>query len=285
MIFTLLLISLLIPLSVTVGVSYAFERLSHVKISSSLIVIFTWLPIYFWIIQLPNIPPKQALDWVWIYVLLAGLGQFLRKSRYFKQITIYQNTILLLMGSVIIWPAISYNASLLSHWIIWLESVCFGLFAIYILFKLSAKNWQSNQGEGFMNANIHLWLITGTLGVTVIVTGSLLIGTLLISLSSVFFASGLYCKFRHNFKQQITISGLPLFYGLTLLMLLISRVYVEVDFINVLFLSISIGLSSYLIVKPSKNYLIMLAFLACLCATLGYSLYTEIISVTNNGYY
>lgn len=285
MILSLLLISLFIPIFGTAGLSYASERFLGLRPSSSLIVFITWLPLYAWIIQLPNAPPKQALDWVWIYIILASVGTRLTTIKYNKSETMYQSIIFLIIGSLIIWPAVSYNASFSSHWLIWLESFIFSAVGVYILFMLTTIKLQAKKGDQIILGNIHLWLFTGSLGFTVILAGSLLIGELLLALSSVFFTLGFYCIFRKNFKINITVSGLPIFYGLSLLFLLIARIYVEVDIINTTLLMLSIILSSVIIIRKPQSQILQVLLMGCLCTSVGYSFYTEVLNVPNNGYY
>jgi hypothetical protein len=220
-------------------------------------------------------------------MLIAGVGISIKgnTNSYLKLITTYQSITFLAVGCVMVWPAISYNASFYSSWLIWLESFIVGLVGVSIIAKLSIAALKPEHDNLLIRGYIHLWLITASLGLTVILAGSLLIGTLLITLSSVFFTSGLYCKFRPKFNKQGKINGLPLFYGLTLLIFLISIIYVEIDFTNILFLLMSFILSTYIIRHKTQNRLLMFVLIGCLCASLGYSVYTEVINVSENGYY
>jgi hypothetical protein len=220
-------------------------------------------------------------------MFIAGVGINIKgnTNSYLKLIATYQSITFLAVGCVMVWPAISYNASFSSSWLIWLESLIVGLVGVFILAKLSIAQFKLEHDNLLIRGNLHLWLIAGSLGFTVILAGSLLIGTLLITLSSVFFTSGLYCKFRPNFNIQANINGLPLFYGLTILILFISRIYVEIDFFNVLFVLVSCILSSYIIRKRSKSWLLQFILLGCLCTSLGYSIFIEVINVSENGYY
>ncbi len=284
---------------VAAGLSYILQRSFNQPVSLSLIAIIAWLPLYVWITQLPSFPPKQALDWLWIYVFFASLSAILRtvlsaiRIPLFSKLNIlaaYQITIFLIACLVIVWPAISYSASLSSHWFIWLENLFFGLIGAYGIGKLANEKVSKNQRAGAgMLENIYLWVVTGALGLIVIMTGSLLIGTLSIALSSTYLAVVLYAKFLGSVKAQIATNGLPMSYGLILLVLLLSRIYVEVDFINALLLLISIGLSSYLSLKHhlslNQERWGQLILLICLGAAVGYTFFIEVLSQSNNGYY
>jgi hypothetical protein len=287
MILSLLLLSLLTPILGTVVLSYAFERFVGLRPSLSVIVFIIWLPLYVWIIQLPNVPPKQALDWIWIYIIFSSIGMKLKTYKYksLQLKSLYQAILFIGIGSLVIWPAISYNASISSHWLIWLESLTFAVTGMCILFMFTTTKLPPKKDDLVIMGNIHLWLFTGSLGFTVILSGSLLIGELLLALSSIFFTLGLYCKFRKNFKINATINELPVLYSLALLFLLISMIYVEVDIINTVILMFSIILSSFIIINKPQNKVFQIVLIACLCTSMSYSFYTEVINVPNNGYY
>ncbi len=293
MVLSLLWVTLLAPVLITVGLLYTAERLSRHSIPLSILAIIAWLPLYAWMLKLPNLPPKQALDWVWIYLMFAGAGVMCKVVTFHRvnKVAAFQSVTFFITAGVMIWPAISYNASLASHWSIWLESIVFGLMGVVvllILIKPLAKADQSGTAIS-IHSHIYLWLITGALGVIVIMTGSLLIGSLSIALSSIFVASGLYARFFYQARLPITPEGLPVSYGLVLLMLLISRVYVDVDIMTFSLLAISVVLASYLTLKqyhnPAQYRLLHIVFVTCLAIAIAYTVYSEVLSTQNNGYY
>ena len=291
MIFSLLLTSLFIPIFipifVTVIILYVSNRLLHIKPSLSSILFIAWLPLYIWIMQYPHILPKQALDWVWVYMLISSIyvNNKTNDNSRIHATVIYQSIVFILIGYLMLRPTISHNASIESHWYIWLENLISGLLSTYILIKLSIDKYTQENNRLLLHVNMHLWLITGAIGLTVFLTGSLLIGELLFALSSTFLILGFYCRLQSNVPIKVIKNSLPALYGLILLMLLISRTYVEINIINMTLLIISITLSSVIISKNIKNTFILLLFLGCLFISTGYSIYTEIINPLNNGYY
>ncbi len=293
MILSLLLTTLIVPVFAVAGLSYVLQRSLSQQVSLSLIAIVTWLPLYAWIMQWPGFPPKQALDWLWIYVFFSSLSTVLStiKVRVFsnvKAVMMYQVTLFLTACLVIIWPAISYRASLSSHGLIWLESLFLGLVGAYIVGKVVNHKAGENQTAGMLGS-LYLWVVTGALGLIVMMTGSLLIGTLLIALSSAYLAVAVYAKFFGGTKAQPTTNGLPMSYGLILLILLLSRIYVDLDFINTVLVLISIGLSRYLSLKHHLNLAqerwTQFILVICLEMAIGYTVFIEMLNQSNNGYY
>lgn len=286
MIFSLLLVSLFIPIFVTVIILYVSDRLLHLKPSLSSILFIAWLPLYIWIMQYPNILPKQALDWVWVYILISSIyvNHKTDDDARINVTAIYQSIIFILIGYLVLKPIISYNASIASHWYIWLENLMLGLLSVYIFIKLSIDKYTQEKSQ-LLHVNIHLWLISGSIGLTVFLTGSLLIGELLFTLSSIFLLLSFYCKFQSNVPMNVNKNTLPALYGLILLLLLISRAYVEINLINMVLLITGITLSSIIVRKNIHHALMLCIFLSCLSISTGYSIYTEVIAPSNNGYY
>ncbi|TDF35615.1 hypothetical protein EYS14_19590 [Alteromonadaceae bacterium M269] len=297
MILSLILVDLLIPVLATTGLSLLITQHSRFKAAFNVIAQVVWLSLYLWILQLPDFPPKQALDWVWIYVLTASLVwmvnmAFSLSAKVSAALNIGSFSI---FSSIALWPVLSFDATFSSHWVIWLEHLSFCFVASSMLWKLAHEEHSAidnNEASVVTNtkqAFVNLWLISGVLGVTSAMTGSLLIGSILIAFSATQFAIWACLLIRQSSQNGLTQTGLSLSYGIVFLMLMITRAYVELSLLVSVALLISLALSALIqtgkfIISKHLRFA-QSALYVCLLIAIGHAVYFEVLAANAEPYY
>ncbi len=195
-------------------------------------VFIVWLISYLWIAGVPSIPPKEAIEWVvYIGVIFAGLSTLLKSSIH--QVIIHG--LLLVIGIVLVaWPVLSHSPELR----LFAELLFFAIIGLGISFGL--KTSQPNSPA------LTLGISNGGLAIVAGLGGSLLIGQLAGALASALGIFALYEIFSRLKDAQIKQSTLLLAALLSLLMLVVARVYADIPLIPTVLIALSLmlGLTS-----------------------------------------
>lgn len=240
------------------------------------LMIIGWLMAYAWIVSGPNFPPRQASDWLGLAALfavlpiaIAPLPQKLVKALVFSIIS---------AGMLVAaWPVLTFDATIKTHALIWLEMTLYIALLSAIVLKNSHK---SHLAQPLFNYA----LSTATLGIITILSGSLLLGLLAIALA-----------FAHAWPALIDLKNtvltaphptkLPfnvLAYAIAIFLLMMARTYAEIPIGAGLLLIIGGGLTS-LYGRAARKAAIVNA-LFCITA-LAVTLYVEFGSNSPASYY
>ena len=240
------------------------------------LMIIGWLMAYAWIVSGPNFPPRQASDWLGLAALfavlpiaIANLPQKLAKTFVF---------VIVSAGMFIAaWPVLSFDATIKTHALIWLEMM------LYITL-LTTSVLKSPYSPQLTHPLFNFALSTATLGIITILSGSLLLGLLAIALA-----------FAHAWPALIDLKNtvftstkntkLPfniLAYAIAIFLLMMARFYAEIPFWAALLLIIGSGLTSLYGSAARKAAIVNALF--CITA-LGITLYVEFGSANSQAAY
>lgn len=213
----------IIPFILSFVLFFATRKVTFIQLNRTSFMILMWLVLYVWITNLPSFPPRQALDWLGIAIFLMVLPFFtLPLHTLFSCFYLLSISLLFILLST--WSVISYEATFLSHWLIWLELIA--LFITLILLVNRHLNIPVKQGINYVNFSF----LIGVLGAVTILNGSLLLGLLVLAyafllsapaIKTIFFSSALL---EHDMNESLHIV-------VTFYLILLCRVYAEIPFI------------------------------------------------------
>ena len=222
-----------------------YQKIVFFRSRITLCFIILWLVSYTWIIQLPNFPPKQALDWLGIFTLLTILPFF--NSALFKGWGKYY---LLLVGLIFFWvstwPVISYEASFASHKLIWAE-----IALLYIWFcSVLVRGYRVNTKK---HSYLNLAFSLACLAIITIMSGSLLLGLLVLAYSAILSIPSAVEIFSLN-KFKLSDKQSLLHWPIAMYLALMCRVYAEVSFVALVLLLLALSFNFLF----KKNYLLLI---------------------------
>ena len=254
----LALSTLVIPLAL----SFAVQRLSLVLKSIITTGVFiAWLISFFWIVGVPSLPPKEAIEWsIYIGAVFIIISLFLKSG--FGQIILH--ALLSIVGAILIaWPVISHTPELQ----LFVELLFFLLIAGIISYRLLHISPASPAlSIGISNAGL---AIVAGLG------GSLLIGQLSGALAASLGAFALLELYKKLEATQIRRNTTLLTSLLSLLMIIVARIYAELPLVSVvlLALSLTLGLSCRWKYASSLSLILTLFSIVWLLSTADKSSY------------
>jgi len=221
----LALSTLLIPLAL----SFLVQRLTLKNQSFMILgVLMTWLVSYLWIAGTPSFLPKEAVEWS---VYLGGvltITSFIVKS--IKSQALLFSTLSILGVILIAWPVISHAPTIQ----LFAELTFFALFAIIIAFRMKDSSKASPA--------LSIAVSNGGLAIVAGLGGSLLIGQLAGALASALGAFAIYELFKKLEQTQMNYSTRLLGALLSLLMLVVARIYAELPLVSMALLALSLTL-------------------------------------------
>ena len=170
---------------------------------------FAWLPACFWILNIPALPPAEAVDWLWLAGLVFVAIQYL-PAHYRKA---SQLAVFILSLLIISWPVLQYELSP-------------GLIAELLLMLLVAAMLVT-RGTSSSSPALIISMSATALALCTALAGSLLIAQLagaLAAAAGVFAIAELGKRLTSSHLQTSTLLPLALLY---LLLLAITRLYAE----------------------------------------------------------
>ncbi len=268
MVLNILLQSVLLPLLVSLLSVYLIRK----KIELWPYLIVLWLPFPIWIGGLPNFPPKLFIDWVYVFILVGliggGLPWLISVQKALSAL------VFIFFVTIINWNPITYDASFNSHWLVWLELLVIssvGIFAIFNRFS-----W-SERGISFY---LILSFVNGFAGVATVISGSLLIGFMMMSFGSFLFCIGVYEQLKNTdqiYRREQFATSLVV----TLLLLVSARVYAEVALT-----SVAAFLIPLVLLRWNLNYILRWGMIASIIGIgLGYTIVFDVFLVEGSNQY
>jgi hypothetical protein len=227
--------------------------------------------VYFVIVDWPNFPPRQAIDWLGYFVAIAFMVDNFIPRRWYAAAYVC-----LVVGSSasLFWPLISYKASFNSHWLIWLELSISALWMCLVLCRKPViHRWDQH---------LVLMLASVVCGIVSIVSGSLLLGFLCISLACL---QGFPC-IRSYFVGYAYYK--PAFLFLAFVQLLLVRHYADASLLAVIAIAIvfaivfALGSLSILFRLSGLKHIVITLFL--LAAALALVIHEEFFVQSVNTY-
>lgn len=240
------------------------------------LMIIGWLLAYAWIVSGPNFPPRQASDWLGLAALfsvlpiaIAALPNKLVKALIFCIVS----TGMLIAA----WPVLSYDATLKTHALIWLEMALY--ITLLVVIVVRDQHDQQHSHPLFNYA-----LSTATLGIITILSGSLLLGLLAIALAFAHAWPALIDLKNTVFiaPKQAKLPFNTLAYSMAIFLLMMARTYAEIPIFAALLLIIGSALTSLYTGAARKSAIVNAMF--CITA-LAVTLYVEFGSGQQPAYY
>lgn len=238
-----------------------------------LLLILCWVPLYAWIVNIPNLPPKQAGDWFWIFFMVAAFIPLLidrQRIRYGAWVALCIISML-----TIIWPVLSYDATFSTHALIWAEAAAF---LLIVTICLSPYISNEDMKSPIFDDSIHSLVFNFAVGVITVISGSLLLGMLCLSFGSMHAFPALY-ELKHKCKKgYYTPVTRKVSIIISALFLLVGRFYADIP-ISV-FVPLTLALVLPLITRKRHRSLLLLGVLLIAFTMMG------VIEVTkSNEYY
>jgi len=258
------LIQMILPAAVLPAIlSLLALWLNQQKAIAPWIIALIWLPSCVWLVGMPALIPEEASHWLVPLVIFSVLIAVLLKSQV-KQQVLLQIILLLLILVAVVWPVLSYQFS----WMLVAELLAV-ILAASALYLLSATNQKALPALTMM-------ISSGGMGLVVALGGSLLIGQLAGALASVLFAFVLFELVSRLNKSAVTVIELVPVMQLYFVILVIARVFAEIEMVPSLMLLLA-PLASVVI---NKRY----AFVAsALC--IGIAVLWLLMTTDSSGYY
>lgn len=207
-----------------------YQQFGHLQAP---LMIIGWLIAYAWIVSGPNFPPRQASDWLGLAALFSVLP--IAIATLPKKIV--QGLVISIIGAgmlIAAWPVLSFDATIKTHALIWLEMTLYiGLLSL-VVFK-------DKYAQQLSQPLFNYALSTATLGIITILSGSLLLGLLAIALAFAHAWPALM-----DLKNTVLIAphssplhfnALP--YAIALFLLMMARIYAEIPASSALLLIVS----------------------------------------------
>ena len=224
----LALSTLVLPLAL----SFLVQKLSASNKQVMTIGVFiTWLISYLWIAGIPSIPPKEAIEWSIYLSTFFIIGSLILKTESSKALLFGA---LSLLGIILIALPVIRHAPELQ---LFFELSFFALVVIFITYRMR----NSSQASPALSLGIS----NGGLAIVAGLGGSLLIGQLAGALASALGAFAIYELINKLEQKQMIKSTRLLATLLSLLMLVVARIYAELPLVSVALLALSLilGLS------------------------------------------
>ncbi|VAW81427.1 hypothetical protein MNBD_GAMMA14-1907 [hydrothermal vent metagenome] len=210
--------SVALPFSLSILLLWLVQGKDIYKLAGSVMI---WLAMYAWIIQWPELPPGEAVDWLWLLlVAMAATGYMAhRRTRHFLRTTLFLTVVI-----AIAWPVLRYQPS-----IIMISELVVIVTIGGFLFNLAEKTRP-------VTPALNLAIQASGLAIACALSGSLLVGQLSAALAAVTggyaIPEMLYWKKETRFSTQQILVFLPLYLAL----LLIARIYAELPITTTLLL-------------------------------------------------
>ncbi len=150
-----------------------------------------WLLSYFWIRGVSGLPPREAVDWLWLIgltTLAAGIIPIASRGRW-----LLLSGLLAAYLSIIAWPALRYNASLL----LFVEMAVVTAAGAMVLHRLTS-------GRDSSASAMPMAIVSGGYAVVAALGGSLVVGLLSGALASALGGFALY-----EFRPRTSGGALP----------------------------------------------------------------------------
>ncbi|GMQ88707.1 MAG: hypothetical protein BMS9Abin09_0140 [Gammaproteobacteria bacterium] len=206
---TLLIQSIVLPFGLSGLLLWLGPRRDRYKVIGNAAI---WLIAYAWIIGLPNLPPEEALDWLWLLLAASYTAGYVVQHR---AQWLSRTSILLATLVVIAWPVLRYQLS--------------GTLVGELVVIVVAGGVLFNRLPQIQPATPALTLVINTAGLAVAsaLSGSLLVGQLATALAAITggYATAEIISRLHTtrFSAQQMLVLLPVYLGL----LAIARLYAE----------------------------------------------------------
>jgi len=213
------------------------------KVNGSVLI---WLIAYAWIIQWPDLPPAEAVDWLWLLLTGSMTARYIahRKMRRFYRTAVFLTAII-----AIAWPVLYYQPS-----IALVSELIIVTLAGFVLFG------RIEQMQAVTPAFTLAIQATG-LAIASALSGSLLVGQLSAALAAVIGGYAileiLYRLHKTLFSSQQILVFLPLYLSL----LTIARLYAELPPATTILLLA--GPIFYVLMPWRHNWAISLILNAC----------------------
>jgi len=183
-----------------------------------------WLIAYAWIIGLPNVPPEEALDWLWLLLAASYMAGCIAQHRaqWLSRTLIFLTALI-----VIAWPVLRYQLS--------------GTLVGELVVIVVTGGVLFNRLPRIQPATPALALVINTAGLAIASTlsGSLLVGQLAIALAALTGGYAIVEMFNRlhttRFSTQQMLVLLPVYLGL----LTIARLYAELPLTSAALLLVS----------------------------------------------
>lgn len=242
--------AVIIPVILSFLLFMAAKKLVFVESNITPLILLCWLFLYVWIFDVPNLPPRQALDWLGIISLLIIIPFFILpiNTLFGKLYLSFLSCCMFILGS---WPVITYEASFSSHWSIWLELFLF--FSIFLLFFFKHLRVHFNENN-FSYFNVAFFL--GVLGAITIINGSLLLGLLVFTYAFLLSFPAIADLFSRSIVNKQPELKASLHILLIIYLMLLCRLYGEIPlafFIPLIFVLIFSLFNR--ILGPTSKYL------------------------------
>ena len=234
-----------------------------------LAVFATWLVSYVWIAGLPSFLPKEAIEWcVYLGVAAILISFFMKINSRHKSTSNLNGPVsffaLSIIGIILVtWPVLSRSPDLQ----LLTELFFFGLIAVVITYRSSySKPVNPALTLGISNAGL---AIVAGLG------GSLLIGQLAGALAASLGAYALLELFKKLKTAELRVDTSLLVSLLSLIMLVVARVFAEIPFTSAIFigLALMLGLSVKGVFGSSLSMASVVASIVWLLSTSDQSSY------------
>jgi len=208
--------------------------------------VLIWLIAYAWIIQWPELPPGEAVDWLWLLLVAGIAARYIahRQMRLFYRTAVFASVI-----TAIAWPVLHYQPS-----IALVSELVILIFAGHVLFS------RIEQIQAVAPALTLTIQATG-LAIACALSGSLLVGQLSAALAAViggYAILEIFGRLRKTlFSAQQSLVFLPLYLSL----LAIARLYAELPSVTTILLLA--GPVFCVLVPWRHSWVISLLFNAC----------------------
>lgn len=267
--------ALIVPLLLSFVLYFFSQKNEFIHRKKTPISILLWIGVYTWIVNFPNFPPRLILDWLGIVILLLAISYFfLRLQLFWAQCYLF----LISLGFVVIstWPVISYDATLTSHWLIWLEICCFFIIFNFVVHRHLIIS-SSHQNISYFNVAF----IFCALGGITIINGSLILGILMLAYGFLLGSPALrelFCQDSHKYDVNASLHLIIFFY-----FALMSRIYADVPFFIITILCFAFTYSVFKF--PSNTAQKYVASFIGILLLVGSAWYEYISQMNTHSYY
>jgi len=221
----LVLSTLIIPLAL----SFLVQRLAQKKQSITILGFFiTWLISYLWIAGIPSFFPKEAIEWSVYLGATFIIASFIITS--LKQQALLFSALYILGVTLIVWPVITHSPELQ----LFAELIFFTLIGIIVAFRMEDTSTASPA--------LSIGISNGGLAIVAGLGGSLLIGQLAGALASALGAFAIYELFKKLEHTQLNYNTRLLSTLLSLLLLVVARIYAELPLVSITLLALALAL-------------------------------------------
>lgn len=174
-----------------------------------------WLPSCFWLAGWPKLLPQEAIDWLWLLVILS-MGVQIGLSQRLRLAVLVQAGLLGLTLIILTWPVLKYQPSI---------GLAMELVAVLLAGSVLFFSARANRAT---TPSLALALSSGGLALVTALGGSVLVGQLAGALASVLGAFALYELYKRFTAKAVSNLQLTPMIQVYLALLLIARVYADI---------------------------------------------------------